>query len=209
MPTSYSGPNPSRLVTIIRPRPASSVPSRPAASSQVSHGPPANVTNPGRGGGGTGSGGGFKIGNPGCCCGSSVIVPGCPCTSSPAVIAMTSSKPASNNEIFQSARLLYGPTPSTLLPAVLLSSSYLSDTSYNDPILGAAFFYFLTCTINSYVLTRVYPTTSITSPFRDLVRYKWVPGFPGNDCGPPFQMLSGQIFLGGDATCIVTLAVGI
>jgi hypothetical protein len=135
----------------------------------------------------------------------SISIPGCPCSQSPATITMTSSKPSSNNQIFQSAVLQYGPTPSALLPVVLTSSSYLSTATFSDPILNVPFFYFLTCTINSYVLTRVYPSSPFGSPFRDSVRYKWVPGFPGNTCAP-FLMTNGQIFLGGDPSCVVTLS---
>jgi hypothetical protein len=129
-----------------------------------------------------------------------VTIPGCPCTGSPECIGMTVTDPSGNNQIFQNAILKYGPTPSALLPVVFTPTSYLSTTTFFDPILNVDFFYFLTCTINSYVLTRVYVSSPFGSPFRDSVRYKWVPGFPGNDCGPspPFAMTNGQIFLGGD-----------
>lgn len=134
------------------------------------------------------------------CC----IIPGCPCALSPRHIQMTSSKPLSNNQIFQSALLEYGPTPSALLPVVLVPNSYLSTTSFFDPILSVPFFYFFTCSIGAYVLTRVYVASPFGSPFRDSIRYKWVPGFPGNTC-TPFIMVIGQIFAGGDASCVVTL----
>jgi hypothetical protein len=135
-----------------------------------------------------------------------IIVPGCPCASQPATITMTSSKPLSNNQIFQNATLQYGPTPGPLLPVVLTSSSYLSTTSFPDPILSVPFYYFLTCSLGAYVLTRVYVTSPFGSPFRDSIRYKWIPGFPGNTCSP-FLMTNGQIFAGGDASCIVTLSM--
>lgn len=138
--------------------------------------------------------------------GPPVSIPGCPCALSPATINMVSSKPASNNQIFQSATLQYGPTPSSLLPVVLTPSSYLSTSSFPDPILNASFYYFLTCSLGAYVLTRVYVTSPFGSPFRDSIRYKWVPGFPGNIC-TPFSMTNGQIFTGGDASCVVTLSV--
>jgi hypothetical protein len=134
-----------------------------------------------------------------------VIIPGCPCAQSPATITMTSSEPSSNNRIFQSATLQYGPTPSSLLPVVLTPSSYLSTSSFPDPILNVPFYYFLTCSLGAYVLTRVYATSPFGSPFRDSIRYKWVPGFPGNTC-TPFLMTNGQIFAGGDASCVVTLS---
>ena len=137
--------------------------------------------------------------------GGTITVPGCPCTSSPVTIHMTVTNPTLNNHIFNSCTLQYGPTPSSLLPVVLLANSYLSTATFFDPILGVSFYYFLTCTINSYVLTRVYPSSPFGSPFRDSVRYKWVPGFPGNTC-TPFSMTSGQIFLGGDPRTTVTIS---
>lgn len=134
-----------------------------------------------------------------------ISIPGCPCASQPPLIDMTSSKPASNNQIFQSAFLQYGPTPGPLLPVVLTPNSYLSTASFPDPILSADFRYFLTCSLGAYILTRVYVTSPFGSPFRDSIRYKWVPGFPGNIC-TPFSMTNGQIFAGGDSSCIVTLS---
>ena len=137
--------------------------------------------------------------------GQGVTVPGCPCSRSPVTITMHSSEPSSNNQMFQSATLIYGSTPSNLLPVVLQTSSYLSTTSFPDPILGVPFYYFLTCYVGAYVLTRVYVTSPFGSPYRDSIRYSWVPGFSGNTC-TPFLMSSGQIYRGGDSTCIVTLS---
>lgn len=134
-----------------------------------------------------------------------VTLAGCPCTASPTTIHMTSSKPDSNNQIFQSATLVYGPTPTPLLPVVLTTSSYLSTSSFLDPILNLPFFYFLTCSINSYTLTRVYVQFIGGGPGRDSVRYKWVPGFEGDTC-TPFLMSVGQMFPGGDTSCVVTLS---
>jgi hypothetical protein len=137
--------------------------------------------------------------------GQVVIVPGCPCSQSPVTISMHSSEPASNNQMFQSATLQYGPTPSNLLPVVLQTSSYLSTSSFPDPILGAPFYYLLNCYVGAYVLTRVYVTSPFGSPYRDAIRYSWVPGFSGNTCSP-FLMTNGQIYRGGDPTCVVTLS---
>jgi hypothetical protein len=133
-------------------------------------------------------------------------IPGCTCSPMPNTINMVSSKPASNNGIFQSATLQFGPTPGPLLPVVSAANSYLSTTTFFDTVLAVSFYYFLTCVTGQYVLTRVYETSPFGSPFRDSVRYKWTPGFPGNSCGPPFTMTNGQIFLGGDSSCIVTLS---
>lgn len=132
------------------------------------------------------------------------MIPGCPCSSSPINLTLTSSKPSSNNGIFQNASIHYGPTPSSVLAVVFTSNSYLSTTLFFDTILASYFYYFLTCSINKYLLTRVYPSSPFGSPFRDSVRYSWTPGFPGNTCSP-FSMTNGQIFSGGDASCIVTV----
>ncbi len=149
---------------------------------------------------------GFKNGNPGCpCCGgSTVTISGCPCASIATTLYLTSSEPASNNGIFQNATLVYGATPPDLILVVIVGYSFLSTTSFPDAIMGDPFYYFLTCVFGTYILTRVYPVSPFGSPFRDTIRYSWIPGFPGNNCSP-FDMTNGQIFRGGDATCVVTV----
>ena len=134
-----------------------------------------------------------------------VLIPGCPCTLSPTTLYMTSSKPQSNNGIFQSAVFQYGPTPSSLLPVVLATNSYLSTSSFLDPVLNCQFWYYLTCYLGAYVLTRVYVQSPLGSPFRDRIRYTWFVGLPGNTCSP-FLLSVGSIFSGGDATCVVTIS---
>jgi hypothetical protein len=134
-----------------------------------------------------------------------VFIPGCPCALSPATLHMTSSKPQSNNGIFQSAVLQYGPTPAALLPVVLTPNAYLSTSSFTDPVLNAEFWYYLLCHFGAYVLTRVYVHTPLSSPFRDAIRYTWFVGLPGNTC-TPFLLSTGSVFPGGDATCVVTIS---
>lgn len=135
---------------------------------------------------------------------STVTIPGCVCTNSPLTISMTVTNPTLNNQIFNSCTIHYGPTPSVLLPVVLTASSYLSETSFHDPILNNDYFYLLTCTSTSYVLTRVYPS-AFGGPFRDQPRYQWSPGFPGNTCSP-FLMSNGRLFTGGDPRTTCTLS---
>jgi hypothetical protein len=134
-----------------------------------------------------------------------VSIPGCPCSLSPMTLHMTSSKPQSNNGIFQSAVFKYGPTPAALLPVVLTPNSYLSTSSFTDQVLKAQFWYYLTCYLGAYVITRVYVTTPVGSPFRDGIRYTWFVGLPGNTC-TPFLLSVGSIFSGGDASCVVTIS---
>ena len=133
-----------------------------------------------------------------------VIIPGCPCSSSPRTLTMTSSRPESNNRIFQNATLVYGPTPTALWPLGIGHSSYLSTTSFTDLTTGDQFWYHFSCYIGYYVLTRVYPTSLYGSPFRDSTRYRWPIGLSGNTCRP-FNLIYGQVFAGGDPTCIVTI----
>jgi hypothetical protein len=139
-----------------------------------------------------------------CCCGGGVSIPGCPCAPTPTSLTMVSSKPSSNNGIFQSAVFAYGPTPAALLPVVLTPNSYLSTASFYDPVLKANFWYYLTCYFGAYVLTRVYITTPVGSPFRDGIRYTWFVGLPGNTC-TPFALTVGSMFSGGDTSCVVTI----
>jgi hypothetical protein len=141
---------------------------------------------------------------PGCCCPGGVNIPGCPCSSSPSTLYLHSSKPSSNNGIFKNATLVYGPTPAGLLPVVLTPNSYLSTTSFTDPVLKAEFYYYLTCYLGAYVLTRVYLQTPVGSPFRDGIRYTWFVGLPGNTC-MPFSLTVGSMFQGGDTSCVVTV----
>jgi hypothetical protein len=138
--------------------------------------------------------------------GGTHVQAGCPCGSVPNTLTMTVTNggPGFNNGIFNSCVFAWGPTPSSLLPVVLIPNSWLSTGSFPDPILGVPFFYFLTCSLGAYVLTRVYVTSPFGSPFRDSIRYKWVPGFPGNTC-TPFVMTNGQIFAGGNPATVCTL----
>jgi hypothetical protein len=134
-----------------------------------------------------------------------VVIPGCPCASSPAVLHMSSSKPDSNNHMFQSAVLAYGPTPQALLPLGIGQNSYLSTTVFTDLTTGDKFWYHFSCYIGYYVLTRVYSTSLYGTPYRDSSRYRWPIGMAGNSC-KPFLLAQGQVFAGGDSSCVVTIS---
>ena len=143
---------------------------------------------------------------PGCnCCGSGSgnTITGCPCTGIPSSLTMTTNNPALNNGIFQNCTLTYQTTPTSVLPVVYTSSAYLSSLLH-DSLLGADFYYLLTCYVGVYVLTRVYPTTIFGSPYRDTYRYTWVSSYPGNSCSP-FELINGQIFSGGNTTQTVSI----
>jgi hypothetical protein len=133
-----------------------------------------------------------------------VTIPGCPCQAIPTTLTMTSSAPLSNNQILQSATLQWGPTPPGLSPLGIGSSSFLSTTTFTDITTGDQFWYNLYCSLGYYVVTRVYAVSQYGSPYRDVVRYKWLIGFGGNTC-QPFMLINGQIFPGGDPTCVVTI----
>jgi hypothetical protein len=134
-----------------------------------------------------------------------VHIEGCPCTESCATIYMVSSNPNSNNHILQSATLVYGPTPAGLLPLAIGESSYLSTTTFTDFSTGDQFYYYLSCYLGYYVLTRVYAVSLYGSPYRDATRYRWAAGYPGNSCSP-FALNNGQVFSGGDPSCVVTIS---
>jgi hypothetical protein len=134
-----------------------------------------------------------------------VVIPGCPCGSSPSIIHMSSSNPSSNNHMFQTAVLTYGPTPASLLTLGLGSNSYLSTTTFPDLTTGDQFRYNLSCYNGFYVLTRVYDTSVYGSPYRDMIRYFWPMGYMGNTC-KPFLLARGQMYTGGDPSCVVTIS---
>ena len=144
-------------------------------------------------------GGGGYVGPP------MVHIDGCPCSESCVTLYMVSSNPNSNNHILQSATLVYGPTPAGLLPLAIAASSYLSTTSFTDFSTGDQFYYYLSCYIGYYVLSRVYITSLYGSPYRDATRYRWPIGYLGNSC-VPFALMNGTVFSGGDPSCVVTIS---
>ena len=143
--------------------------------------------------------------------GTVVSPPGCPCASSPATLNMTVVRPDLNNGIFNSCAFHYGATPANLLPVVLTPMSYLSTTTFTDPVLSIGqpqpvkFSYLLTCYFGAYVLTRVYVTTPLGSPFRDGIRYTWIIGLPPTNKCAPFALPTGTIFSGGDTRTTVSI----
>ena len=136
--------------------------------------------------------------------GGGVTIPGCPCSSSPITLNMVSSAPASNNHILQSATLVYGSTPSALAALGIGQSAYLSTTTFTDFSTGDQFWYFLSCYLGYYILSRVYATSLYGSPYHDMIRYRWPISAAPNTC-VPFSLTNGQIFSGGDPTCVVTI----
>lgn len=144
-----------------------------------------------------------------CPCGGSVTdvvaTPSCPCPSMPATLAMTSSRPESNNRIFQNATIAWMATPPALLPMGLSPMGHYSTSTFPDGFSGDPFRYYFRCLLGYYLVTRFYETSVYGSPYQDIIRYRWYIGMPGNLCHP-FQLLNGTIFTGGDATCVVTIS---
>ena len=136
--------------------------------------------------------------------GGRVVILGCPCPTSPITLTMTSSAPASNNHILQSATLTYGPTPAALAALGIGQSAYLSTATFTDFSTGDQFWYYLSCYLGYYILTRVYATSLYGSPYHDMIRYRWPISDPTNSCNP-FALNTGQIFSGGDPSCVVTV----
>lgn len=129
---------------------------------------------------------------------------GCPCAQIPTSLAVHVSAPTSNNHIFQNCTLFYGPTPPGLAPLATYPNAYLSTAQFTDYYSGDKFWYYFACIQGYYVLTRIYARSVYGSPFRDVVRYKWLVGYKGNVCSP-FLFPDGVIFTGGDASCVVTV----
>jgi hypothetical protein len=91
------------------------------------------------------------------------------------------------------------------LPLAIGANSYLSTASFTDTSTGDQFWYHFNCYVGYYALTRVYVTSQYGSPYRDLIRYRWPIGTGGNSC-KPFLMAYGQLYLGGDPACVVTVS---
>lgn len=134
-----------------------------------------------------------------------VDLPGCPCHALPPTLRVSVNRPELNFHVLQDCVLRYGPTPPPLRPLGLGDSSYLSTESYGDDLSPDRFWYHFTCYTGFYMLTRVYIHSIFGSPFRDTLRYKWVVGYPGNTCSP-FLLSHGQIYVGGDPACVVTVS---
>ena len=133
-----------------------------------------------------------------------VAVAGCFCTSIPATLRMSSSRPTSNGGMFQNCTLQYGATPASYNGLAIGAQSYLSTASFADQF-GNKFQYYFYCQRNQFFLSRVYVNSVFGSPFQDSVRYLWTMTSAGNTCSP-FLLGNGQIYSGGDASCIVTIS---
>ena len=134
-----------------------------------------------------------------------ISVPGCPCAYIPTTLNMTSSKPSSNNQIFQNATFNYGPPPAGLAALNLGTNCYLSTAQFKDFSTNDMFWYYFSCFQGFYILTRVYAVSTYSSPYRDQIRYRWLAGTTGNTC-TPFSLTAGAIFSGGDASCKVAIS---
>ncbi len=106
--------------------------------------------------------------------------------------------------MFQNCTLTFGATPSSYSALELGTQCYLSTTSFVDQ-RGDSFRYYFYCQNTQYLLTRVYVTSTLGSPYKDFVRYSWAMTASGNSC-IPFLLSNGQIYSGGDASCVVTIS---
>jgi hypothetical protein len=145
---------------------------------------------------------------PGCgCCGSSVIaLPGCPCPTTPTSLTMTSLDTTCSHGMFQSASLLYQPTPTSFGSLLLPDHVHLSTSLYPDLDTGDDFYYLFACEDGFYTLSRIYPHSIFGSPYRDVVRFTWPIPWSGNSCSP-FLLTYGLIFRFGDPACRVIISM--
>jgi hypothetical protein len=133
-----------------------------------------------------------------------VTVADCPCATTPRVLRMSSSHPSSNDGMFQNATLTHQSIPSSLNELSLPSHGHLSDSLFGDPRTGDYFWYYFSCDHGSYTISRLFAVSVNGSPYRDVVRYRWLNGQAGNSC-QPFLLTNGLMFAGGDSTCVVTI----
>jgi hypothetical protein len=149
---------------------------------------------------------GFKYSGPGCCncnpSGSITVIggtiPNCFCTDIPPALGMTSTNPNANFRMFQSCQIEYRDTPGWATVMHLGSKIFISTTAFPDPQAdGAEFYYYLTCQLNLFVLTRIYPESPFGSPYRDGPLYSWLVGGYGNTCNP-FVLGNGYPYPGSE-----------
>lgn len=136
--------------------------------------------------------------------GSSGVLLGCVCRTPPISIGMTVSTEGCSNGLFHACTITYQPTPAELAPLRLGTYCYLSEEFFTDAQTGDQFRYYLACFTSIIRISRVFPVSVYGSPFLDSVIYFWTAGLPGNTC-TPFSMTNGSVFVGGDASCTVTL----
>jgi hypothetical protein len=143
---------------------------------------------------GAGSGGG----------GGSGAFLGCTCGTAPSTLYMTVTPSGCSDTLLNDCDLVYGPTPSGLSSLGLGANCYLSSTTFPDAQTGDDFYYYLSCFSNIFRISRVFEFSIYGSPFLGPVAYHWYVGLPGNTCHP-FALTNGEIFLGGDPSCIVEI----
>lgn len=130
-----------------------------------------------------------------------VDIPGCFCDPLPATIGMSVSDPTADFGLFQPCTIVYGPTPAMYNLLLLGPNCYLSTTTFPDAVNGGApYSFLLTCSFNTFSLSRVYADLGGTQ-FRDGILYSWVIALGDNTC-VPFHMGTGLPFPGSDPEVI-------
>jgi hypothetical protein len=122
----------------------------------------------------------------------------------PKRLRMTSADENCNYRMFQSCTLQYGQPPAVFAPLNITGPCFLSTQTFLDPITNSYFYYYLFCLFNQFILTRLYPTSPYSSPFRDATLYTWLIGGYGNVCSP-FILGNGVKYPGSDASCYVSI----
>ncbi|GAC1321998.1 MAG: hypothetical protein NVSMB14_16910 [Isosphaeraceae bacterium] len=135
-----------------------------------------------------------------------VNLSGCSCLGLPTTLYMTSANPSCNGGMFQSCTIVYQTTPVVYSALNLGAQCFLSSQSFID-LNNNTFQYYFYCQGNQFNLGRVYASSLYGSPYLDPARYIWKIGStsPGNTCWP-LLLTNGQIFVGGDSTCSVTIS---
>jgi hypothetical protein len=133
-----------------------------------------------------------------------ISIPGCLCTATPGILHVTSTNTTSDGGMFQNCDLVYVQTPPEYSQLPLGNYIFLSDRLFTDTHTGDAFRYYFTCNISLFTLTRLFVMSVFGSVFMESPRYTWLMFAPGNTC-TPFLLSNGQIFSGGDPTCVVTI----
>jgi hypothetical protein len=130
---------------------------------------------------------------------------GCTCATPPISLRMSVSRQGCSDGLLNSCTISYRPTPASLASLHLGDSCYLSTELFTDTQTGDQFYYFLGCFASIFRVSRVFPSSVFGSPFLDSVIYYWSVGLAGNTC-QPFLLSNGQIYFGGDPSCLVTIS---
>ena len=123
--------------------------------------------------------------HPGCpCCGSGGTgsLPGCSCSTPPGTLYLSDLSTGDCVGLFNSATLVYGPTPSVFVPFIG-ANAYLSEETFVDGF-DETYRYHIYCDGTIIHLQTAKETSIFGDPSFFDTGISWTLGNPGNTCSP-------------------------